>query len=137
MLLRILISARPPVTNMYESVIFVSWGAVLFALAFEAAYRVRYFASAAAGLSVVLLVLADNVPILDGSIQPLVPVLRDNMWLTIHVLTITLGYAAFFLAMALAHVNLGLYFFAPGRPALLNTLSDFLYCALQLGPTRG
>jgi cytochrome c-type biogenesis protein CcsB len=133
MLLRILISGRPPVTNMYESVIFVSWGAVLFALAFEAVYRVRYFASAAAGLSVVLLILADNVPILDGSIQPLVPVLRDNMWLTIHVLTITLGYAAFFLGVALGHLNLGLYFFAPRRQAFLKTMSEFLYRSLQVG----
>ncbi len=133
MLLRILISGRPPVTNMYESVVFVSWGAMLFALLFEAAYRVRYFAACAAGLGVVLLILADNVPILDGSIEPLVPVLRDNMWLTVHVLTITLGYAAFFLGVALGHLNLGLYFFAPRRQALLRTMSQFLYRSLQAG----
>jgi ABC-type transport system involved in cytochrome c biogenesis permease subunit len=133
MLLRMLISGRPPVTNMYESVIFVSWGAVLFALAFEAAYRVRYFAACASGLSVLLLILADSIPILDGSIEPLVPVLRDNMWLTVHVLTITLGYAAFFLGVALGHLNLALYFFAPGRRELLRTLSLFLYRALQAG----
>ena len=72
-------------------------------------------ATCASGLAVVALILADNVPILDGSIAPLVPVLRDNMWLTLHVLTITLGYAAFFLAMGLGHLNLGLFFFAPGR----------------------
>jgi cytochrome c-type biogenesis protein CcsB len=133
MLLRTLISGRPPVTNMYESVIFVSWGAMLFALLFEAAYRVRYFATCAAGLSVVLLILADNVPILDGSIAPLVPVLRDNMWLTVHVLTIMLGYAAFFLGVALGHLNLGLYFLAPTRRDLLRTMSLFLYRALQAG----
>jgi cytochrome c-type biogenesis protein CcsB len=133
MLLRMLISGRPPVTNMYESVVFVSWGAVLFALAFEAAYRVRYFAACASGLSVLLLILADSIPILDGSIEPLVPVLRDNMWLTVHVLTITLGYAAFFLGVALGHLNLALYFFAPGRRELLRTMSLFLYRALQAG----
>lgn len=133
MLLRMLISGRPPVTNMYESVIFVAWGAVLFALLFEAAYKARYFAACATGLAVIALILADNVPILDGSISPLVPVLRDNFWLTTHVLTITLGYAAFFLAMGLGHVNLGLYFFAPRRAALLKTLSLFLYRSLQVG----
>jgi len=133
MLLRTLISGRPPVTNMYESVIFVSWGAVLFALAFETAYRVRYFAACASGLSVLLLILADSLPILDGSIEPLVPVLRDNMWLTVHVLTITLGYAAFFLGVALGHLNLTLYFFAPGRRELLRTMSLFLYRSLQAG----
>jgi ABC-type transport system involved in cytochrome c biogenesis permease subunit len=133
MWIRMQISGRPPVTNMYESVVFVAWGAVLFALIFEAVYRARYFAACASVLAVVSLILADNVPILDGSIDPLVPVLRDNMWLTVHVLTITLGYAAFLLAMGIGHVNLGLYFFAPQRKPLLKTLSMFLYRALQVG----
>ena len=131
--LRVYISGRPPVTNMYESVVWVAWGAMLFALIFEAVYKARYFAVAASGLATLCLILADNVPILDGSIEPLVPVLRDNMWLTVHVLTITLGYAAFLLAMGLGHVNLGLYFFAPGKTALFKTLSLFLYRALQVG----
>jgi cytochrome c-type biogenesis protein CcsB len=133
MALRTMISGRPPVTNMYETVVFVAWGGVLFALIFEAIYKVRYFAATAAGLGVLCLILADNVPILDGAISPLVPVLRDNMWLTVHVLTIMLGYAAFTLAMGLGHLNLGLYFFAPGRVALLKSLSLFLYRALQVG----
>jgi ABC-type transport system involved in cytochrome c biogenesis permease subunit len=133
MILRILISGRPPVTNMYETVIFVAWGGVLFALLFEAVYRVRYLAACAAGLATVCLILADNVPILDASIEPLVPVLRDNTWLTLHVLTIMLGYAAFTLAMGLGHLNLGLHFFAPGKAALLKSLSLFLYRALQVG----
>jgi ABC-type transport system involved in cytochrome c biogenesis permease subunit len=133
MTIRSLISGHPPVTNMYESVIWVAWGAVLFALIFEAIYRARYFAACASAVAVVSLILADNVPIMNGSIDPLVPVLRDNMWLTIHVLTITLSYAAFFLAMAIGHVNLGLYFFAPAKKALLGTLSLFLYRCLQVG----
>jgi len=133
MALRMMISGRPPVTNMYESVIWVAWGAMLFALIFEVVYKARYFAACAAALAVICLILADNVPILNGAIDPLVPVLRDNMWLTIHVLTITLGYAAFTLAMGLGHLNLGLYFFAPGRTVLFKSLSLFLYRALQVG----
>ena len=70
MVLRMMISGRPPVTNMYESVIWVAWGAVLFALVFEVVYKVRYFAACAAALAVLCLILADNVPILDGSIEP-------------------------------------------------------------------
>jgi len=133
MTLRVLISGRPPVTNMYESVVWVAFGAVLFALVFEAVYKVRIFAACACALAVICLILADNVPILDGSISPLVPVLRDNMWLTIHVLTITLGYAAFTLAMGIGHLNLGLYFFRPGEAVLFKNLSLFLYRALQVG----
>jgi cytochrome c-type biogenesis protein CcsB len=133
MVLRMTITGRPPVTNMYESVIWVAWGAMLFALIFEAVYKVRYFAVCASALATFCLILADNVPILDGSIEPLVPVLRDNMWLTVHVLTITLGYAPFTLAMGIGHLNLGLYFFAPGRTVLFKSLSNFLYRALQVG----
>ena len=120
MYLRMTISGRPPVTNMYESVVWVAWGAVLFALIFEVVYKARYFAACAAAVATICLILADNVPILDGAIDPLVPVLRDNMWLTVHVLTITLGYAAFTLAMGIAHLNLGLYFFAPQRGRALQ-----------------
>ncbi len=133
MALRILISGRPPVTNMYETIVFVSWGGVLFALIFESIYKVRFFGTTAAGLATICLLIADNVPIFDSSIAPLVPVLRDNMWLTIHVLTIMLGYAAFTLAMGMGHLNLGLYFFAPGRAGLLKSLSLYLYRALQVG----
>jgi cytochrome c-type biogenesis protein CcsB len=133
MALRVIISGRPPVTNMYESVVWVAFGGVLFALVFEAIYKVRIFAACASALAVVCLILADNVPILDGAISPLVPVLRDNMWLTVHVLTITLGYAAFTLAMGIGHLNLGLYFFRPREVSLFKTLSIFLYRALQVG----
>jgi cytochrome c-type biogenesis protein CcsB len=133
MALRIVIAGRPPVSNMYESVIWVAWGAMLFALIFEAIYKSRYFAAAASAVAVIALILADNVPILDGSIAPLVPVLRSNLWLTVHVLTITLGYAAFMLGMGLGHLNLGLYFFAPRREALFKRLSLFLYRSVQVG----
>ena len=93
----------------------------------------RFFGTTAAALATLALLIADNVPIFDGAISPLVPVLRDNMWLTIHVLTIMLGYAAFTLAMGMGHLNLGLYFFAPHKAALLKTLSLFLYRSLQVG----
>jgi ABC-type transport system involved in cytochrome c biogenesis permease subunit len=130
--LRTVIAGRAPVTNMYETVVFAAWGAVALALAFEAVYGGRIAAACASGLAVVALVLADNVPILDGSIAPLVPVLRDNLWLTLHVLTITLGYAAFLLAMGLGHVSLAFLAFAPGRP-VVGVLTRFLYRSLQVG----
>jgi cytochrome c-type biogenesis protein CcsB len=137
LVLRVMISGRAPVTNMYESVVYVAWGVVLFALIFEASQRPRYVAACAAGLAALSLILADNLPILSASaaIEPLVPVLRDNMWLTLHVLTITLGYAAFLLAMGLGHVSLGLHLFAGPEKALRLTrsLSAFLYRALQAG----
>src|SRR5262249_43316584 len=97
---RCLIAGRAPVTNMYETVIWVSLGVAVFAMIFELIYRPKFYALAGTALATLGLILAGNSPsILDPTIVPLVPVLRHNFWLTIHVLTITLSYAAFALAL--------------------------------------
>jgi cytochrome c-type biogenesis protein CcsB len=104
---RTAIAGRPPVTNMYESVVWVAFGTIFFALMFEAIYRSRYFLLGAVPLAITSLILADTQTLsLDRSINPLVPVLRDNFWLTTHVLTITLSYAAFALALGIGHIAL-------------------------------
>ena len=128
---RILISGRAPVTNMYESVVWVAFGTILFALIFEAIYRSRYFLLGAVPVAVTSLILADTqTVILDRSIHPLVPVLADNFWLTTHVLTITLSYAAFALALGVGHIILGKSIFgSKASPALHN----YLYRTLQVG----
>ncbi len=132
LIIRSLVSGRPPVSNMYESVVFVGWGIILFAIVFELIYRQRWFIITASALGVGMLIMADLLPF-DPDIDPLVPVLRSNYWLIIHVLTITLSYSAFALAMGLAHINLGVYFYFPNRRDLLNNLSLFLYRVLQVG----
>ncbi|MDX2081224.1 MAG: cytochrome c biogenesis protein CcsA [Terrimicrobiaceae bacterium] len=128
---RIIVSGRAPVTNMYESVLWVAFGTIFFALVFEAIHRCRYFLLGAVPVAVVSLILADTQPvILDRTIQPLVPVLADNFWLTTHVLTITLSYAAFALALGVGHIVLGKVIFgSKPSPALYN----YLYRSLQIG----
>ncbi len=131
---RMQIAGRPPVTNMYESVIWVSFGITAIALLFEGIYRAKYYLLAAAPLSIVCLILADSLPaILDPTIKPLVPVLRDNFWLSIHVPTITLSYASFALALGLGHIILGHYLFAPQSKARIRSLSQWNYGVLQVG----
>ncbi|MGK7897218.1 MAG: cytochrome c biogenesis protein CcsA [Xenococcus sp. (in: cyanobacteria)] len=131
---RMQIAGRPPVTNMYESVIWVGFGISAIAILFEFIYRAKYYLLAAAPLSIVCLVLADSLPaILDPSIQPLVPVLRDNFWLSIHVPTITLSYASFALSLGLGHIILGHYLFAPQAKERIRSLSKWNYGVLQVG----
>ena len=72
-------------------------------LVFEAIYRKTYAALAAAGVATFATALAATVPLLDPTIKSLQPVLRSNLWLTIHVLTIVSSYGAFALAMGLGH----------------------------------
>ncbi|MBI1861245.1 MAG: cytochrome c biogenesis protein CcsA [Deltaproteobacteria bacterium] len=132
--LRCWISGRPPVTNMYESVIWVSLGCLVFSIFIWAAYRNIVIPTAASVFSIVALVLADNLPtVLDPGIQPLEPVLRSNFWLTTHVLCITLSYAAFALSLCIGNVVIGNYIFHPKKTAWIQTLSLYMYRAMQIG----
>jgi cytochrome c-type biogenesis protein CcsB len=132
--MRVTISGRAPVTNMYESVVHVGFGVAAIGLILELIYRKRFIAVAAAAVSTVALVLADNCPsVLDSSLQPLQPVLRNNFWLVIHVMTITLSYAALALAMGIANITLGYYLVRSENRAAIEALSRFTYRALQVG----
>jgi ABC-type transport system involved in cytochrome c biogenesis permease subunit len=131
---RVIISGRPPVTNMYETVIWVAFMSSIFALVLELIYRRKVIALAGALVSTITLVLADQLPLaLDPKINPLVPVLRSNFWLTIHVLTIVSSYAAATLAWGLGNIALVLIAFGSGKRETIKVLSTFTYRALQIG----
>ena len=110
--LRVRITGWAPVSNMYETVIWVALVASILGLVIEAIYRRTYAALAAAGVALVGTGLAATVPLLDPTIHQLPPVLRSNYWLTIHVLTIVSSYAAFALAMGLGVVATATYLVA-------------------------
>ena len=132
--MRTAISARAPVTNMYESVVFVGLGAAALGLVFEIIYGKRYMLTAAAAVSTLALILADTCPaILDPSIRPLTPVLRSNFWLVIHVMTIMLSYAAFALALLTGNIALGFYLRRSANRAAIAALSKLTYQLLQAG----
>lgn len=130
--LRVLIAGRPPVSNMYESVVYMGWGVLLFAGIFELVYRQKIFGLCGAAMGVIVLTLADMLPF-DPSISPLVPVLRSNYWLLIHVMTIVISYSAFALAMGIAHLALSFYLFSPHKKDLIRISNNFVYRAIQVG----
>ncbi len=131
---RIVIAGRPPVSDMYETVIWVAFMSSVFATILEAAYRRKVIILAGAMAATLGLVLADQLPlVLDSKIQALQPVLRSNYWLTIHVLTIVSSYAAGTVAWALGNIALGMIVFGRGRrPDVIKTLSLFTYKAMQI-----
>jgi ABC-type transport system involved in cytochrome c biogenesis permease subunit len=131
---RVVISGRPPVTNMYETVIWVSFGAMVFAVILESIYRKRFFFYAGVPASIIALIVADSQPtVLDASINPLTAVLRNNMWLTIHVLTIVSSYAAFTLTAALGHIALVMSLWGRRYQAAMGEVQFFIYRAMQIG----
>lgn len=133
--LRIYLMGRPPVTNMYETVVWVGFGAVVFAMVIEATYRWRFILFAGSLVGAFCLALADAAPVvLDASLQPLEPVLRNNFWLLIHVMTITISYAAFFLAFVLG--DIGLVYYLKGEEknkAKLKAVTLAIYRSMQIG----
>jgi cytochrome c-type biogenesis protein CcsB len=132
--LRCWIGGRPPVTNMYESMIWVASGVLIFSLIFFIRYRTVVYLLAALPISLSLLLLVGQMPLLlPENIDPLVPVLRNNYWLTVHVLTITLSYAAFALAMGFGHILLFQYVRNPGEAMVDKAMHFWLYRVLQLG----
>jgi cytochrome c-type biogenesis protein CcsB len=132
--LRCFIAGRPPVTNMYESIIWVSFAVSVFAMLFFARYRTPVYLLAALPATFLTLLLVHQMPIaMPASIDPLVPVLRDNFWLTIHVLTITLSYAAFLLACAFGHILLFRYARNPDEARADASMHFWLYRVIQLG----
>jgi ABC-type transport system involved in cytochrome c biogenesis permease subunit len=115
--LRVLISGWAPVTNMYETVIWVAFVAAVLGLVLELIFRRKYAAVAASGVALMATLLAATVPMLEeqSNIGALQPVLRDNYWLTVHVLTIVSSYAAFTLALGLGLLGLAYYLGATYR----------------------
>ncbi len=140
--LRCYIAGRPPVSNMYESVIWVGFGAVFFGMIFELIFRKRYYMLAGSFAGFLCLVLMDLVPVIaedsqlagfKSNIEPLQPVLRDNFWLTVHVLTITLSYAAFMLAWGMGHITLWAHLTRPTQRNEHRELHQFVYRVIQVG----
>lgn len=108
--LRVYLAGRPPVSNMYETVVWVAFGLMTFAFIFRRVLRQPVIVLAATAAAILCLILTDLAPtVLDESLHPLEPVLRSTFWLTTHVLIITISYAAFFLAFAMGDWLLFLY----------------------------
>ncbi len=94
--LRCIIMQRPPVGNLYDTIIFIASTAVLFSLLIEWLTRRKFALGIAPILGTALIVLARRYELGDANdhMDPLVAVLDSNFWLTTHVITITLGYSA-------------------------------------------
>ena len=107
LILRGIILERPPVTTLYESVIFVAITVVLVSLIFF--YRSKNYSHILYGAigGLILLVISSVFLSQEDSLQMLVAVLNTNFWLAVHDLMITAGYGLCVLAAIMAHGWLG------------------------------
>ncbi len=84
-----------PLSNLYESVVFFSWTILLIYILIDLKYKQR--AVGAFVIPFAFLGMTWAQLNLNDAIEPLVPALQSN-WLTYHVITCFLGYAAFAVA---------------------------------------
>lgn len=93
---RCIIMDRPPVGNLYDTVIFIGTALVFLALLVEWMTRRRFSLGFAPILGASFILLSRLYELGDASdhMNPLPAVLISNFWLSTHVITITLGYAA-------------------------------------------
>jgi cytochrome c-type biogenesis protein CcsB len=133
--IRIYLAGRPPVSNMYETVIWASFGAVLFSIILESIYKFRVIILAGCLTGLFALIVADFAPaVLDPSLQPLEAVLRSNYWLLVHVMTISISYAAFMLAFGLGDMGLIYFVIDEDKHAeKIQKITTAVYRAMQIG----
>jgi len=89
-----------PLSNFYESLIFFAWTIVFLYLLMEWRLKNRSIGVFVLPVAFLIMAYASIAPGINNRIEPLIPALQSN-WLTSHVLTCFLGYAAFTVAFAL------------------------------------
>ena len=99
---RMYLQGRPPVTNLYSSAIFIGWGTAVVGLVLERIFKEGIGAACAALVGFVTLIIAHHLASTGDTLEMLRAVLDTNIWLATHVVTVTLGYSAMFLAGMLA-----------------------------------
>jgi len=99
---RMYLQERPPVTNLYSSAVFIGWGTVVVALILERIFRDGIGAACAGAVGFGTLIIAHHLAGSGDTLEMLQAVLDTNIWLATHVVAITTGYSAMFLAGMLA-----------------------------------
>jgi ABC-type transport system involved in cytochrome c biogenesis permease subunit len=87
--------SHPPYTNLYESLIFVSWALMCFYLVVENRFKVPPIGIGAVGVT--LLALFEAFIVTEKAAKPLVPALQ-SYWILIHVWFLFLSYSLFLIA---------------------------------------
>lgn len=134
MTFRIIISGRAPITNMYETVMFSGFGALVISLLILIFRKEKVFLLAGLSYNMLCLFMINFAnDMLDSSISPLVPVLRDNFWLSTHVTTIILSYAALALSWIAANIALYKIRFGAITKKEYRFHQDLVYTCIKVG----
>jgi ABC-type transport system involved in cytochrome c biogenesis permease subunit len=117
-LARMWIGGYAPVTNLYSSALFVGWVAGGLCIVIEAIYKNAIGSAAAGMIGFGTLLIAHHLSLSGDTLEMMRAVLDSNFWLATHVITVTAGYGATFLAgfIAILYIFLGLFTPLLSRP---------------------
>jgi len=130
-LMRMYIQGRPPVTNLYTSAVFVGWGAIILGLILERFSKKGLGTLVCTVMGFLSLIVAHHLALQGDTLEMMQAVLDSNFWLSTHVVTVTIGYSATFLAGFLAHIYiLGGVFNKKMSESTLTELSKMTYAII-------
>jgi cytochrome c-type biogenesis protein CcsB len=132
--LRWYISGHSPMSNGYESMLFISWVTLLAGFIFS---RKSVFALSATAVLAGMTLLVAHMSFMDPEITNLVPVLK-SYWLTLHVSVITGSYGFLGLGAILGLITMILLVLSNGKnreriAATIDELTVINYKTLVLG----
>ena len=109
---RWVLSGHAPWSNIYETLVYISWSAVFAGVIF---FRKSLLALSAAVIIAGIFMFTAHLTDVDPQITNLVPVLK-SYWLTIHVSILTASYGFFGLGAILGFLTLIMFIFRKNRP---------------------
>ena len=108
------LSGHAPWSDIYETLIYISWSAIFAGVIF---FRNSLLALGAATIIAGIFMFTAHLTDVDPQITSLVPVLK-SYWLTIHVSILTASYGFFGLSPTLGFLTLIMFIFRKNRPHL-------------------
>lgn len=130
--LRCFILMRPPVSNMYETVIYVPWIAMIAGFVCYLLGKNTILLIASCISSVALLIVLE-VTGMNEQLENVQAVLDSQYWLIVHVLLIVGSYGVFFLCGILGQIYLAYSFFNKEETEEMKFLSKFVLQTMYLG----
>jgi len=123
---RMIIMQRPPVSTLYESIIFVGFITVLLSIIIEFLRKNTSGIFIGSTIGSFLLFVSFGYAADGDTLGMLVAVLNSNFWLATHVVTITIGYGVTVVASMLAHLYLIRRIIDPNEKKQLKRIYDSL-----------
>lgn len=126
------ILGRPPVSNMFETMIYVPWIAMGAGIMIQAIFRNTLVLAAACFTAISLLILLQTTQ-LNAGMENVQAVLDSQYWLIVHVLMVVGSYGLFFLSGVLGHLYLIVFSWKGIETPFLKNVGNAILQSMYVG----